>query len=188
MNIKQLSLFFLVSIAVLFAACDENMDFGEAYIYMPQATSNGGINSLYNVPSFGGELSYNFFAENRRINIILGIIISGHLPTDNFSVKINVLNEETNNLIESGTIKNAIILPEALYVLPPLVTVDRSNQATFYLSLDSTAVMDNPAYSGRNLIQTIGISAPTSYELASKNTFTSVVIDVDKLRAILKTQ
>lgn len=170
----------------MFTSCEDKMEFGEAYIFMPQATTDGGITQVYNVPSAGKELTYNFKTENGKINIILGVLLSGNFQNDYFSVKVDVLNEETAKLIQSGNVENAKILPKSLYTLPPMVTVNNANQATFYLSLDSVALIDNPAFSGRNLVETIGLSNPTKYELASGNTFTNVVINVDELREILQ--
>ena len=182
-KINRLFLLFIISLGLFFTACDEEkMDYGEAFIYMPQATTTGGVNTLYSVPSGGGEMTYNFKAENGKINIVLGITRSGTFVGEDFTVNIVTLKDETDKLIESGQVRNAVPMPEEIYTLPAQVTVTNSNEATFFLSVDSATLINDLAYTGQNMVLTVGLSNPTKYELAEKNTFTNIILNIDAIR------
>lgn len=182
-SISCLFFLFMMCASLTFMACnEEHMEYGEAFIYMPQATTTGGVNALYNVPSGGGVMTYNFKAENGRINIILGVTRSGTFDGEDFSVEVEALKDQTEQLVASGRVRNAVPMEDDIYSLPSQVTVSNSNDATFYLSVDSATLINDLSYTGQNMVLAIGINNPTKYELSDKNTVVMVVLDVDAIR------
>lgn len=182
-EINDLLLFFLLGFGLIFTACkEEKIEYGEAFVYMPQATATGGVNSQYLVPAGGGEMTYNFKAKNGKINIMLGVMRSGTFAGEDFTVDVVVLKDKMDELIASGEVRNAVTMPGEIYTLPSKVAVTNSNEATFYLSVDSLALMTNLAYTGQNMVLTVGLSNPTKYQLAEKNTFVNVIVDIDAIR------
>ena len=128
MNITVKTLFFFL-IGLLLASCEGNdadEDYGYAYLYMPQATTSGGLNADYQVPSGGGENTYNFNydAASQRLDIVLGVIRSGKVPAKAYSVDIISRTDTTAYISEQGLIENGIVLPEGLYELPETVSVE----------------------------------------------------------------
>lgn len=176
---------FLVAICTgfLFMACKrETPVYGEAYIYMPQATVSGGIDNMYVVPSGGGEMTYNFKPDNGKIDIALGVSRSATFRGEGFTVDIVVRQDKTNEFVASGTLTNAVALPENSYSLPSQVTVTGSNSATFYLSVDSAMLINDLAYTGQKMVLAVGIANPTAYAISDNNNLTMVIIDVDAMR------
>lgn len=176
---------FLVAICTgfLFMACKREMPvYGEAYIYMPQATVSGGIDNMYVVPSGGGNLTYNFKSDNGKIDIPLGVSRSATFKGEGFTVDIVVHQDKTNEFVASGIVPNAVSLPANSYVLPSQVTVAGSNSATFYLSVDSAMLINDLAYTGQKMVLAVGIANPTAYAISDINNLTMVIIDVDAMR------
>lgn len=182
-NINFLFLLLALGVGLIFTACsEEKLEYGEAFIYMPQATTTGGVNTLYTVPSGGGEMTYNFQSENGKINIILGVMRSATFAGEDFTVDIVTMKDETDKLIESGQVRNSVPMPDNIYTLPSKVTVSNSNEAVFYLSVDSATLINDLAYTGQNMVLTVGLANPTKYELADNNTFTNIILNIDAIR------
>lgn len=182
-KINGLLLLFMLSAGLIFTACnEEKMEYGETFIYMPQATTTGGVNTLYNVPSGGGEMTYNFKAQNGKINIILGVARSGTFAGEDFTVDIVTLKDETDQLVASGQVRNAVAMPEGIYSLPAKITVTNSSEATFYLSVDSATLINDLSYTGQNMVLAVGIANPTKYELSERNTVVMVILNIDAIR------
>ncbi len=173
-----------------FTGCTEGdgeKDYGYAYIYMPQATVDGGLTNQYPVPSGGGEYSYNFKVENGKLNIILGVLRAGKFEkNESFSVSVAADETKTQAAITNGSVSNAVAMPSTIYTLPTEVTVPsgKSSEA-FYLAVDVASIKGTTEYSGKKLILEVGISNPTRYELASTNTSVLVVLDVDAIQQYL---
>lgn len=182
-KINSLLLLFMLSVGLIFTTCDqEKIEYGEALIYMPQATTTGGVNTLYSVPSGGGEMTYNFKAEDGKINIMLGVVRSGTFEGEDYSVDIVSLKDQTDQMVASGQIRNAVAMPDDIYSLPTKITTTNSREATFFLSVDSTALINDLSYTGQNMVLAVGIANPTNYALSEKNTVTIVVLDIDAIR------
>lgn len=183
---KILFIVFLFAL-VVFTGCKEgdgDADYGFAYIYMPQATASGGLNNEYNVPSGGGEYTYNFRVdkESNKLNIMLGVIRSGKVPDSSFSV--DVLPLPGNTHVDASA--NQMLLPESMYTLPSTVTVpEGKSNNSFYLSVDINSLKSD-TYTGKKLLLTVGIDKPTKFQLSETNTQTLVIIDVDAIREHLK--
>lgn len=165
---------------------DGDLDYGFAYIYIPQATVSGGLNNHYPVPGGAGENTYNFKEENGKLNVILGVLRSGKIANaPGFTVDIATSSNLTEDAVDSGAIPNAMALPASLYEIPGNVTVDPGKNSTaFYLSININALMDG-SYDGKNLVLAVGISNPTNFELSDENTSVVVVINVNDLREVL---
>ncbi|ADF53796.1 conserved hypothetical protein [Zunongwangia profunda SM-A87] len=189
MNITVKTLFFFL-IGLLLASCEGNdadEDYGYAYLYMPQATTSGGLNADYQVPSGGGENTYNFNydAASQRLDIVLGVIRSGKVPAKAYSVDIISRTDTTAYISEQGLIENGIVLPEGLYELPETVSVEAGeSSAAFYLSIDAQALKEE-AYAGKKAIVTVGLSNPKGYEILEEYASTVVIIDVEAIRPFL---
>jgi hypothetical protein len=173
--------------AIGFVACndgDGDADYGFGYIYMPQATISGGLNNNYYVPSGSGEYTYNFKVDltTNKVKVILGVLRSGDIGNSAYSVDIVSRTDTTNQIIASGTISNALILPASLYSLPNSVSVSGSESGTsFYMEIPIDALkMDQ--YTDKNLVMTVGLANPTAFQLSPKNTSTVVIINVNSLR------
>ncbi|WP_423126660.1 hypothetical protein [Gaoshiqia sp. Z1-71] len=174
----------LLLILSIFSGCQEgdgDQDYGFAYIYMPQAMVSGGLTNYYNVPSGGGEYTYNFKIQDGQLNVILGVLRSGKLADEAYRVDINASETSADVLSAVG----GLALPTAIYSLPQNVNVPSGKSGeTFYLSLDADALMSE-AYDGQKLVLTIGISNPTNFELADVGTSVVVIIDVDNVREFM---
>ena len=174
-KIKYCVLVIAVCAGFIFKACKREVPmYGDAYIYMPQATASGGLSNMYIVPSGGGALTYNLKPDNGKIEIVLGVSRSGTEQGKDFTVDVAARNDETNNFISSGVLPNAVALPEGSYSLPAQVTATGSNHATFYLSVDSAMLMNDLSYRAEAGIA-VGISNATAYTI-SDNNITMVVI------------
>ena len=87
-KIKYCILIVAVCAGFLFKACKrEKPVYGDAYIYMPQATTSGGLNNTYIVPSGGGALTYNIKSDST----IFMIVMSWPSATDNNMVACDPL-------------------------------------------------------------------------------------------------
>lgn len=189
MKKKILTLIFSISAILFLIGCekgDGEKDYGFGLIYIPQATSDGGITNHYLVPSGGGEYSYNFIVNNDRLDIILGVLRSGKIGNESYSVTVSVDESESQLAVEDGSVSNAIVMPSSIYELPNKVDVPANKSGeSFYLSVDINAIKGSTSYSGKNLVLEIAISNPTNFELAESNTSVLVVLDVDSIQEYL---
>lgn len=183
-------IFYIITVlffAIGFVACNDgegDADYGFGYIYMPQATISGGLNNNYYVPSGSGEYTYNFKVDltANKVKVILGVLRSGDIGNSAYTVDVISRIDTTNQIITSGAISNALILPTSLYSLPNSVSVSGSESGTsFYLEIPIDALkMDQ--YTDKNLVLTVGLANPTAFQLSPKNTSTVVIINVNSLR------
>jgi hypothetical protein len=177
-------------VAAGFTACDSGdgkADYGIAVLYMPQAVSGGGIDNTYAVPSGDGEYTYNFKIDEgqNRLNIILGVLRSGLLPNEAYTVDVVSRSDTTVQIVQSGSIENALALPEEWYEIPSRVSVPGDkNGETFYLSVSLDA-LSRDEFTGKNLVAAIALANPSRYELHALKAVTVVVIQVDGIRALL---
>jgi predicted cupin superfamily sugar epimerase len=111
--------------------------------------------------------------------VYLGVSASGEQANTGYTVNVSVNNDTTNQIISSGTIANAVILPSTMYSLPSSVTVPAGQHfATFTLSIDELALK---TYTGKMALLTVQLSNPTNYVLNTKYNQTVVVINVTAL-------
>ena len=179
---------FIFAVTALFAvtlnSCDKGYNsasFGYNNIYMPQATVSGGLNQNYAVPTGLDSATYNFQIDsiNHKLNVYLGVTVSGEQPNTGFTVNVTANNDTTNQIIAGGSIANAVLLPDSIYTIPSSVTVlPGKHMASFYLSINSTALK---AYTGKMAMVTVVLSNPSIYVLNNKYSKTVVIINVSAL-------
>ncbi|MDP4209312.1 MAG: DUF1735 domain-containing protein [Bacteroidota bacterium] len=183
----------IVLIAAVFTGCqksDSDVDYGYTYIYMPQSTLSSGSDNNFTVPLPSSILSitrnYQIDSVNHKLNICLGVTRSGKQPSDGYAVNVVVDKDTTNALITAGKISNGMLLPDASYAVPSVVTVPAGKTfGTFYLTVDVTTLKLD-AYTGKNLAITVRIASPTNYSLNTKYSKTVVIIAVNAIRPYLK--
>jgi hypothetical protein len=175
-------LFSIMSVICLFAlaSCakgDGDKDYGVEKVYIPQAMIDGGITNVYNVPSGGGEYTYNFSVEEETVEVYLGVLRSGKQAGEAFTVDV-VVNSTTT--ASQATALKAEAMPASLYTLPENVKVDAGTNSTlFSLSLNKAALK---AQAGKKLVLCIGLANPSKYELSEKGAEVTVLVDVDALK------
>jgi hypothetical protein len=166
---------------------DGNSEYGIPVLYMPQAMSGGGMDNTYAVPSGDGEFTYNFKIDmsRKQLDIILGVLRSGLLSNSPYTVDVISSWDTTLQIAQSGSIENAVVMPEEIFTIPSQVSVpgDKSGE-TFYLSVSLDALERNE-YTGKNLMIIIGLANPSRYELHAQKASTVVVVNVDAIRAIV---
>jgi hypothetical protein len=165
------------------------MDFGIASIYMPQSMQSGNPASIvYNVPAGMDSATYNYVIDtpNNKVNIVLGVLRSGKIANEAYSVTV-LTNTDTINaaIANSSLVGNPdpgapiVLLPASAYSLPATVAVPNgSNQATFWLSVDKDQLK---SFSGNKVALAVYLTKPSRYQLNSVHSQTIVLIDVAAL-------
>lgn len=160
----------LTACALLAFSCtkgDGDADYGNTYIYIPQAMFDGGLTSEYPVPSGDGNTTYNFLSDGDGIHILMGVIRSGKEAGQAFTVRITATSSDFPT-----------------YTLPEKVSVEAgSNRASFSLDLP-LSVLDE--FKDRKPAITVAITEPTAYQLAAQATSVRVVVDINALAAIIR--
>ena len=160
----------LTACAILAFSCtkgDGDADYGNTYIYLPQAMADGGLTSDYPVPSGDGADTYNFRSDGDGIHILLGVLRSGKEAGQAFTVDVLATSSE---------------FPE--YTLPEKVSVAAgSNRASFSLDLPLKVLDD---FKDRKPAITVAISNPTAYQLAAQATSVRIVVDINALAEIIR--
>lgn len=175
-------LFSIMSVICLFAlaSCakgDGDKDYGVEKVYIPQAMVDGGITNVYNVPSGGGEYTYNFSIEEETVEVYLGVLRSGKQAGEAFTVDVVV--NSTTTASQAAELK-AEAMPASLYTLPANVKVDAGTNSTlFTLSLNKATLK---AQAGKKLVLCVGLANPSKYELSEKGAEVTVLVDVDALK------
>lgn len=190
-SIRKTIIIATVLITAAFTGCekgDSEADYGFDYVYMPQATTSGGLNNNYGVPLGSGKYTYNYQIDsiNHKLNIILGVSRGGKLKNESFQVDVKARQDTTTQLITTGKISSGVLMPESMYSLPTQVSVPSNKSGeTFYLTVDA-AVLKTDIYTGKKLVLAVAISNPTKYKIQSKYRNTVVIIDVNTIRPKLK--
>lgn len=180
-HMKKLCLF-----AFMLLACNkEETKYGITNIFMPQAVNmSGGINANYTIPSGTDSSTYNYQldAQNKKINIILGVSRAGMQANEAFSVNIVTKTDTINQLLTSGILDTTtILMPSAMYTLPTDIAVAAGkSEATFNLSVDIDQIKQSQ-YAGKKLALAVSISSKGKYEVAPSLATTIVIVNVDAL-------
>lgn len=171
----------LVSASLLAFSCqkgDGDVDYGNTYIYIPQATVSGGIDNYYNVPSGGAENTYNFVKNGDSVDILLGVLRSGKEAGQAFTVGVQV---DAAASSAAAAALGAEVLASSSYSLPSSVSVAAGqNSASFSLQVPQSAIQ-----TGKTYVLAVSLTSPSYYELAKKNTTVVVVIDGSALKALI---
>ena len=172
---------------VLLSGCDKkSTNYGLNVIYMPTSAVSGGLNLNYTVPAGLDSATYNFTKDSitNKVTVFLGVLVSGQKASHGFTVNVSVNKDTTNQIIASGSIANAMLLPDNLYTLPASVTVPaNTNQASFALQINDYNALKT-ACKGKMALLTVVVSNPTFYSLNNLTNKTVVIIDVNKLTGI----
>ena len=178
---KNNLLLLLICCSSFLFSCEDEIEFGEALIYMPQATHNIGTDC---------NLTVNLFASSSPdTSIVLGVYRSGLQKLEEFTVDM-VINTDTLSKAQViaqlpdaqevyNIYKTGVLLPSNYYEpLPSTLTVTAGNrETTTYLVLKKSLIRNN-FVSGTVLILPVQIKNPTKYELNKKFSLTMVVITV----------
>lgn len=179
---KKSILFFILLIATVLMGCsksDAEKIEGFALVYMPQASTA----EYYAVPTGAGEHSYNFKIEADELLVFLGVMRSGLGEYDSFSV--DVMADDSKSAETLPKISNGVLLPASQFTIPTNASVaSGDNSATFYMKVKKS-VINEAANAGKVLIATVRIDNPTRYTLAQTNTSTTILIDVNAIKAHL---
>lgn len=188
----MVKIFCLLGLCVLLGSCEKaasRLDYGVASVYMPQSMQSGNPSSIvYNVPAGLDSATYNFSVDtpNKKVNIVLGVLRSGKVSNDAFSVTILTNPDTVNAAIANGSLAGnphpaapVVLLPAGAYVLPATVEVPAgSSQAVFALSV---GIDQLKALSGKKAALAVYLAKPSKYALSAVNSETIVIIDVDAL-------
>jgi hypothetical protein len=177
---KKLCLFFLVCI---FACNKEETKYGITNIFMPQAVNlSGGINANYPVPTGTDSSTFNYYLENNKINVILGVSRSGMQVGEAFSVDIVTNTDTISQMLANGILDaSTMLMPAAMYSLPSDISVESGKrQATFSLAIDIDQIKSSQ-YVGKKLALAVSIKGKGKYEIASSLSTTIVIVNVDAL-------
>lgn len=185
MELRKLLFAAILGLPLLTWSCskgDSDLDYGEGYVYIGQATMSGGLNNVVTVPYGWGPDTYNFLIEGQTLKVYLSVVRSGKLENETgFSVDVTDSPEIARSAVDEGDIVNAVLLQEGEYTLPTSATVpDGKDFGTFYLEVP-LAVLQDQANAGKNLVAGVAISNPTAYTLSETNTSVAVAIDVDAI-------
>lgn len=167
--------------SVIFTGCqkgDGDKEYGYPYVMMPQSQR---IEGYYYVPGGSEEFTRNYIVTADKVSVCLGVLRSGNVEDEAFSVEVITTETPVGDFIYDGTIPGSEPMPESLYALPSRVDVaDGSNAVEFYLELDR-AELDKIEYAGRTFLLSVELANPTRYKLAREAFRTMVVVDVDEL-------
>lgn len=165
----------IAAAALLSLSCqkgDGDADYGNEFVYIPQATVSGGIDNYYNVPS-GLENTANYYIEGGNVNVLLGVIRSGKSAYKAYSV--DILTDDALSAKAASEL-GAKVLPASAFTLPGKASVpDGEAGVSFVLAAQQTALT-----AGKYVVA-VKIANPSKYELSKSNTSVIVVIDADQL-------
>lgn len=177
---KQLIIAF-ACIATIFYACEEEQIFGDALIYMPQATHNIGTDNNLTVDLTA--------SSSPDTSIVLGVYRSGLQDLQEFTVDM-VINTDTIPKAKAEALKPGAnakyniyktgeLLPSNYYeALDGKITVPSgSRDVTTHLILKKSSILANYS-SGSILLLPVQIKNPTMYELNESLCLTMVVVRV----------
>jgi len=172
--------------ALHYQSCKKNdiqKDWGESKVYMPQAAvTDGGLSNYYAVPLNNIFNNYELDTIKNILDVDLGIALSGLGDLNSFSVNVAADVDTTNQIIESGSIDNAVLLPADVYTIPASVTVPGGQSITpFHLTIDRAKLIAKYSkYSNKKLLLTVRISDLSKYVLNQSLSKTVVIIDAKK--------
>lgn len=177
----------IIGAVSFWAACnktDSEVAYGISKIYMPQAVNvSAGINNNYLVPTGTDSATYNYKIDtvNKKLNIILGVSLSGKAQSTGYMVNVTTNTDTVNQMIANGIFDaSTVLMPTSLYTLPTQVAVASGKDAgTFYLSLDINQL--KTTYAAKKLALAVTLSNPTNYSLDQALATTIVIVDVSLL-------
>ena len=184
---KSLMKFLAVIAAVMsFVSCikgDGDAEYGNCYIYIPQATQSGSLNNHYNVPSGDGPYTYNFKVEDGLLKIMMGVLRSGKTEGNPYTADIAENSAATDKFITemNGDSTDKYMKMPAIYTFPSKIEVGKGeNGKTFYIEIPVSEV-EKLEYDSKVLVLTLKLMDSTGYPLSEKNTEVVVLLDTDSI-------
>jgi hypothetical protein len=157
---------------------DGDREYGYAYVMMPQSQR---LDGYYYVPGGSEQNTRNYVVEDSKVLVCLGVLRSGNLADEGFSVDIKTVQTPVDDFIYDKIIPGAETMPASLYTLPSKIEVPSgSNAAEFYMELNR-AQLTGAEYAGKTLLVCIELANPSKYKLAREAYRTMVVVNVDEL-------
>jgi hypothetical protein len=179
MNMKKAILYACALLTLVSTGCDKGdgeKEYGYPYVMMPQSQR---IEGYYYVPGGSEEFTRNYIVEADKVLVCLGVLRSGNVADEAFSVDITTPQTPADDFIYDGIVPGAELMPESLYTLPSKVDVASGSNATeFYMELDRAQLAGN---AGKTFVLSIELANPTRYKLAREAYRTMVVVNVDEL-------
>ncbi|MBR6212782.1 MAG: DUF1735 domain-containing protein [Bacteroidales bacterium] len=180
---KLLLLFLAFLMPLSFSSCekgDGDLDYGEGFIYIAQATLTGGLNNYCTVPSGWGPDTFNYVLDASSLKVYVSVTRSGKISgAQGFTVKLNDDQALAQAAVASGEIGNAALLPSSSYTLPATLSVEEGkNVGTSFVSVDRAYL---ESHIGENLVMALSISDPSAYKLAESNTSVVIIIETENL-------
>jgi hypothetical protein len=183
MNMKKAILYACALLTLVSTGCDKgdgDKEYGYAYVMMPQSQR---LEGYYNVPGGSEKNTRNYIVEEDKVLVCLGVLRSGNVADEAFSVELTTPETPVGDFIYDGIIPGAEAMPASLYTLPSKVDVaSGSNASEFYMELDRAQLAGN---AGKTFVLCIELANPTRYKLAREAYRTMVVVRVDDLLALI---
>lgn len=171
-----------ILLLILLAGCekdDKDTAFGEAVLYMPQATIAG---LRYAVPSGLDSATRNYVIDaSGKVNVILGVSRSGLQSYAPCTVTVQTDADTVQQMISDNILDaaNHLLMPADVYTLPSSLDIPATgNAATFYLALDPVKLQ---SYTGKILVLAVKIGNPSAYTVNPAIGKVIILVDVDKL-------
>lgn len=183
---KKITSFILAAFcAFAMVSCDKgdgSAEYGNPYIYISQAMTNGTLNNIYAVPGGDGVYTYNFKVDGDVVKVFLSAYRSGKLNAT--EVTVDVVANASASATNAASM-GAEVMPQAMYTLPSKVTVPAGeNYKTFYLELQKSALLDASA-AGKTYVLCVDLANPTAYSLYEEACEVVVKLDVDAMKSHL---
>ena len=161
---------------------DGDAEYGNAFVYIPQAMTNGTIDNVYAVPAGADVYTYNFKVENSVVKVFLSVYRSGKLDVGEVTVNIEA---NASSSSEQAAALGAEVMPSDMYSLPQKATVPAGeNGTTFYLEIYKDALTAASA-SGKSYVLCVDIKNPTAFKLNEDASEVVVKLDVDAMKTYL---
>lgn len=173
-----------VVIGFYLVSCDDDIPSVNVVesIYFQQAVRDNGVNNYFHIPD-GFIDNDSIRKSDGRIILMMGIIRSGGMGAESFTVDLEEDESESRRVVESGDIENAVFLSKENYSISSQVTVPQGSYETdFFLSLDTALLFNDITFKGKKAIITLALQNPTKYSLSENFSKITLVIDVDDLK------
>ncbi len=173
---------------LLAASCgkgDGDAEYGNSFVYIPQATQSGGLNNHYLVPSGEGPYTYNFKIEEGNVKIMMGVMRSGKTVGKAYSVDIVDDGDATERFVSKKDVEEPgkYLKMPMCYSFPHKIEVGNGESAkTFYVEIPVSEIIKNE-YDSKILVLTLKLAESTVYPLSDKNTEVVVLLNINSMKA-----
>lgn len=163
------------------ASCEEKMEWGNIYVYMPQASIlDGGVTHNYPVPLDNNPTTRNYSIDGSgKLLVTLGLYRSGLQALEAFSVEVYADAAASDAAAVAG---GYTVIPDGYWSIPETVSVqDGQREAVFSLAVDIPKLQEDfPDLFDKTIVLAVGIRNPSRYQLNESLALTTVLIDCVK--------